>query len=366
MRGGACFWREDITSAIRQFPNPILIDLDGTLVEQGNGDNVNPQAQEALQRAEGIGSVFIITSGFTSIDNLKRSGLAGDRTVLITRQNYPSPSKDLPPYALEQVRQYCAMREEQAVYFGENFIDLDNPAKKRLAPLFMKPYPVPLIDNSVYPIYLNPGIYGIAARNWPYSQAERSYQFLPEYPISFQSILDAALAVEDFYDLNPSARQLRAKPQSYIVKLPSKKYVESQLEPPITPTEKYIRIAIGMDDLLKNIGGGLFTEITGQSTKKYYLRLSIISATLDGTITQIAFRTAQKSWIFSVANSPIAQGINHGFNWLSYSKYDNDQLVEYGFFGQEEGGRLTLRHTGAKHVLDVFQKFEELLSDILP
>lgn len=364
LEGGACFWREDITSAIRQFPNPILIDLDGTLVEQGNREKINPQAQEVLQRAERVGSVFIVTSGLVTIDGLKRLGLASDRTVLIARQNYPSPFEDLPPYALEQVGQYCAMREKQGVYFRKNVFDLESPRKKHMAPLFMQPYPIPLIDNSVYPIYLNPGIYGITARSWPYSQVQRSYRFLPDYPISFQYLSDAAVAVEDFYALDPSARQLRTESQSYIVGL--KKYQKGQLEPPMTLAEKYTHIALGIEDLFKNIGMGLLTEITGQSTTKYYLQLSIQPAVLDGPIRQLEFRTAQESFVFSLANSPITQGLSHGFNWLTYARYAEGRLVWYGNFNQQEAGAMTQREHPHLQVVDVFQKFERLLDDILP
>lgn len=205
MRGGACFWRPDITSAIRQFPNPILIDLDGTLVEQGNREKVNPQAQEALTRAERAGSVFIVTSGLVTIDYLKTLGLAGDRTVLITRENYP---EDTPAFALSEVQKYIAMQRSSGRNYNPADFKLEDYSVKHLAPLFMKKRPIPLIDDNICATINNHGILGLTL---PDQTTLAEYQRHPAKEFGQEIIpdlLEAVRRVEIHY--GPLTERLKA------------------------------------------------------------------------------------------------------------------------------------------------------------
>lgn len=333
------------------------MDLDGTLVEQGNRDNVNPQAPEALQRAEAICSVFIVTSGVFSIDGLRRLGLAGDRTVVITRKNYP---QDAPDFALSEVQRYIAIQQSLGKSYHPSNFRLEDPAAKHLAPLFMEDHPIPLIDNTAYPLYRNPGIYGLMVNSYQRHKADYElYHNIIGNLIPIQSLRNTIKTVETFYSGDPREQAMRlqlATRTAFGVEFP---------EP---NQQRYAAIALGIVDLFASKLGlwvERLQEITDYFGKIYLVKLSFQSAMLDGPVYQLNISTGQENWIISLASSPIMQGINHGFNWLTYGKYEAGKLVEYGFFNQGEAGRMTLGNSGAQYVVDVFQKFNDLIEKIL-
>lgn len=164
--GGASVWREDMFYRIREFPNPVLFDLDDTLIwynPRMNETFIRSQARQILARAARVGSVFIVTAGVINADDLIKLGLGDNQFVLITRQNYGySGEREVPSSAAEEVRKYIAMQEALGIQYQESDFDLADLARKHLAPIFMKPYRIPLIDNSFAAIVNNPGIWGIA------------------------------------------------------------------------------------------------------------------------------------------------------------------------------------------------------------
>ena len=359
---GASVWRKDITDAIRMFPKPVCVDLDGTLVgDQGDRENVHPDAVSAMRRAGEIGSVFIVTNGLVSIDYLRRLGLAGDRTVLITRQNYgPLPNLDLPPEAEESLRQYIARQRGLGREFRESDFKLEDTAQKHLAPLFMQDEPVPLIDNAFYATWHNPGIWGIAVKSWPYGGDERTYRFLSGEVLRLKTLSEVMELVDNFYVDSSPVRGLIPLPYPGILSLSEADSTQ------LTTEDKYRKIALGINDILRAVGYG---TIIGFSTYEYSLRITYFNSVLDGVISRVEFKTDREVWNALIAESLFRRDQGESINpiHLTYGRYKEGQLVEYGYdMHHEEAGGWVLKHNPGVRYVNVVEAFEILFADILP
>lgn len=354
LEGGACVWRFNIINAIRQFPNPIIFDLDDTLVYRDlSGEKVNPQAQEALERAEKVGSIFIVTNGLISVAGLKQLGLWRNGLVLINRKNYASsPWEDTPFLATAVAQTYIAKQQSLGIQYRENDFDFKDSAKKHLAPLFMKSYQIPLVDNSFSATLRNPGIWGLTLHDqqfYEYQQEvarETGVEVIPD-------LLEAITRIENYYSLlYPMPEFIR-----------STLVVESSKEVALTPTARFQKISSSIKDLLpphKMLEG--YQILTG-------LRYPAKIFYEAGWMTwRVEFSSRERLWIIRqhFSTNHVYGGVDYGsgFDYLQYSKRVADQIIEYGDFNLGEAERLTRQMHPHMQLVNVFEKFEELLAEL--
>lgn len=145
-RGGFAF---DYLDYIRELPYPIIMDVEGTLISHRSlkGSAVKPEAQDALRTLASAGSIFFV-SKCRYRDWLNRElmqhGLFQTGAVLMAEENWVINSSGKQTSAYPEIEKFArrlGMLTETALlyYMVQN---------KRLAPLFMRTYDVPLIDDD--------------------------------------------------------------------------------------------------------------------------------------------------------------------------------------------------------------------------
>ncbi len=155
---------------IRKFPRPIVVDFNNVLANNKTPLQVNPDARKFLRSLRKLGNIFIITTArrWDAIHEfLEKNKLWKPDTVLmtagtwsfITQHEEDSPAtKTLREEYLEGVKDLgWNITVEELV---------DPPAAKRVAPIFNKPWEVPIIDDMTMATTNNPGMLGINVKAW--------------------------------------------------------------------------------------------------------------------------------------------------------------------------------------------------------
>lgn len=160
----------EVLDTIRKFPRPILVDFNDVLTNNKEPLQLNPDAPEFLQHLEELGNVFILTTApdWEGIQQfMEESGIWTPNIVLmnapswffITQQKENLPEgKTLRTEYLETVRHLgWDIAEEDLI---------DSRTSKRVAPIFNKPWKIPIIDDASLATENNPGILGIQVKVW--------------------------------------------------------------------------------------------------------------------------------------------------------------------------------------------------------
>lgn len=224
-RSGASVWGDEILKRMRAFSRPIIFDLNNVLVTYKSPYRPNPMAKESLQRAKSIGNTFIITSAGEwelQQEELERLNLWNEKIVLLTGNNYIAPEmvtgRDIG--GMPQLHRFWRPRAETPAYDKaiSDFIvlaklrGLDCTAEdfyktgawKRVAPIFLKPYNIPLVDDAPEGYRNNPGIQGIGVRNWELvfldTGNEERYKTLLLDDDGIPTILGAVEQIRKYYE----------------------------------------------------------------------------------------------------------------------------------------------------------------------
>ncbi|MCL5431911.1 MAG: hypothetical protein M1484_02290 [Patescibacteria group bacterium] len=192
---------------IRAFPKPILVDYNETLVGNSEAPLVaNPEASSFLDRVRETGTVFVLTSNMHPDrvhTTLERLDLWRKGMIVMTPPNYDFL------IALEEAYwgqyQGPAAVLQAAEKITDEFIALHKlpsdrlvfakpPAYKTIAPIFGKPFDIPLVDDSAAATVNNLGIFGLTAKMFTPNSEE-----LWEGDYDRLSLTQAADRIIDYY-----------------------------------------------------------------------------------------------------------------------------------------------------------------------
>lgn len=163
----------EVLDDIRQFPKPIAVDFNNVIVNNTHPLQVNPEAKVFLEGLHEVGNVFIVTSapGWEAVnDFLVEHGLWKPEMVLMTAPAYEfiSQWQEDHPKGIELRREFVEMAKGLGWNYDEEEEDdlVRAPGYKAVAPIFGKPFEVPIIDDSYYATNNNPGMFGITVQAW--------------------------------------------------------------------------------------------------------------------------------------------------------------------------------------------------------
>ena len=199
----------ELLPEIRAFPKPIVIDFNNVLANNDDPLIPNPHASAFLDKLNKVGNIFIVTTA-TSWD-LVNKFLADQKmlkkdTVLMVADNYQFLASGSEGYRDEEVTQANKLWDEYSAFAKV----LSNPpaegqikrsrsgtalAKKHLAPLFLKPFNVPIVDDAGMATYDNPGMLGIQVDKF----MPVFYEDDPDYNYDGSTLNSAAAIVEEHY-----------------------------------------------------------------------------------------------------------------------------------------------------------------------
>ena len=129
--------------------------------------------------------------------------------------------------AAREIQAYIALQKANGENYQPDYFDLESASKKCLAPLFMKPYNIPLIDDSSLSSVDNPGIWGLLLAPEFYGDRDyvesRGAEIVPD-------LLTAIAKIEAYYasDVSEPAKEITPaekiwrKLQAIFDKLPEK------------------------------------------------------------------------------------------------------------------------------------------------
>lgn len=160
---------------VRAIERPILVDFNNVLANNQSKIVPNPYANDFLEKLRRHGDIIIVTSASSYksvVDILKKGDLWSDDYVLMTRSSWEFMDDygQGKPESHELVREFEQYRNSVGKPIDVRGFNIENDYGKRVAPIFKKPFDVPLIDNDSYYTTGNPGIFGITVDSWEPSQ----------------------------------------------------------------------------------------------------------------------------------------------------------------------------------------------------
>ncbi len=216
--GGSAY---EVRDQIRKFPKPICVDFNNVIASNGNNLELNPAAPTFLNELKTIGNVFIVTtaSDWEYVQTfLKRHNVWSDDVVLMTEScfkfmidqeaHYPAD-----PRGVEIRREFIALEKTQGwdkeqiqrwkqspIQTDETEYEIldsnltDSLGSKRIAPLFLKPFKIPIIDDKFDATgKSNHGMLGIKVKKWFGSDEQESSVNLGE------TLMQAVAIVRNHY-----------------------------------------------------------------------------------------------------------------------------------------------------------------------
>ncbi len=162
---GTPLYVPEVLQTLRAIPKPILVDLNGVLLNNLHPIQPNPAARGLLHLLGEFGQVIILTtsSDWKKIQELLlQHRLWTPQTIMINDQNFSFLGTYGSQEAVNIYREYIEMKRAQGVNVSFDALEGSSTADKRVAPIFMRPFPIPLIDDSpAATTDRNPGIRGI-------------------------------------------------------------------------------------------------------------------------------------------------------------------------------------------------------------
>jgi len=186
-KGETCF---DVLDDIRKFPRPICVGFNNVLANNSDPLKANPDSKKFLDELNQVGNVFIVTTAESHEgvqEFMEKNGMWSDDFVLMAKpswyfvtshaeQMYGVPrvkaaekfskrEKELKTKANKSVQEYIELMAKEGIDF--NVADFsDVPARKTIAPIFGKNWPVLIIDDSGMATRSNPNMYGVHVQIW--------------------------------------------------------------------------------------------------------------------------------------------------------------------------------------------------------
>lgn len=177
-RGGEA---HEVIEDIRKLPRPIAVDFNNVIANNNSPLALNPDASAFLQGLRQIGNVVIVTSasGWEAVQGfLQEHGLWSKDMVLMTAPTYEfiSQWQEENPKAKELRKEFLVMAQQLGWQYEEDDL-VQAPAGKAVAPIFGKPFEVPIIDDSSFATRHNPGMLGINVQAWETNEEmQRMYE----------------------------------------------------------------------------------------------------------------------------------------------------------------------------------------------
>jgi len=183
----------EIPGALRFIAKPIIVDIDGTVIhllsmarELGRPpESPIDGASEFLNHLATIGTIVFATASKNWESNKERliqGGLWDEYRVLLTVESY-YPVYETAWYNKDAISriQNCShmadllIEEYYQLNSEQSRVDMDNMAmRKHLAPLFMKPYLIPFVEDANH--LNNPGILGFYANEYYLHYGRHPYE----------------------------------------------------------------------------------------------------------------------------------------------------------------------------------------------
>lgn len=158
---------------IRALPRPICVDLNNVLLNNSYPLTVNPEAHRALNTLRSVGNVCIVTTWdawHDAHDALQKFHLWHENIILMTYPTWQFMHELHNAQKDKLVNDYIRFMSALEVDLSpEDFIGA--PGSKHMAPLFKKPFQVPIIDDFIMATRYNPGMLGICVKIFePYDE----------------------------------------------------------------------------------------------------------------------------------------------------------------------------------------------------
>jgi len=158
-----------VLSLLRAYPRPIAVDFNNVLANNIEPMSLNPDAPDSLQELQKIGNVFIVTTApsWKSVhDFLVENGVWSEKIILMAAPNLrflAQSSKH--PIGNRMRKEFLEIAQSNKLPARSD--QLLGPLRdKRIAPIFAKPFLVPMIDDLPEAIKNNPGMLGIQVEEW--------------------------------------------------------------------------------------------------------------------------------------------------------------------------------------------------------
>src|SRR3989344_9613249 len=159
-----------LIDSIRRFPKPIAVDFNNVLANNESPLQLNPEAPRFLKELRKIGNVFIVTSasGWETLHTfMKENRLWSEDIVLLTSGIWGFLTDwDKNSREGKILRKEFLQTAKAAGWKVTSEDLLSPPGGKRVAPLFNKPFLVPIIDDLTMATEKNPGMLGINVKTW--------------------------------------------------------------------------------------------------------------------------------------------------------------------------------------------------------
>lgn len=176
-RSGLPAYDADVLSAIRSLHRPIVVDFNGILADSSEPLIVNPQAMDFLSRIRKVGDVVIVTtsSGWDGIQSfLDQNGLWTDDLILMVKENwrftqeYAGEDEEDNEYDVTYLRdEFVEYRKKIGRPVDAEGFDRNNAlGAKHVAPIFNKPFDIPIIDDWNGATQDNPGMFGVLVKEF--------------------------------------------------------------------------------------------------------------------------------------------------------------------------------------------------------
>lgn len=176
-----------VVDQLRRFPRPIAVDFNNVIANNAPPLQLNPDAPEFLTQLREVGNVFIVTAADSWVHVQRffiEHKLWTQDMVLMTYPSYMFLN-EYGGYRTEAKNLRAEFNEMARNVYGKEFSEDDLARSKRIAPLFCKPWEIPIIDDSYFSTEHNPGMLGIQVKTWEpgqYEPEDRYNKGLPSLP----------------------------------------------------------------------------------------------------------------------------------------------------------------------------------------
>ena len=173
----------EVLEDIRSFSRPIAVDFNNVLASNMDPIVINPEAPAFLAHLRKIGDVFIVTTAqdWQAVHKILRGGEAwSSGQVLMTLPNWRfiTQFEDYNPKGVETRKSYLDLARSIGWDIKEQDL-VTPPGYKPIAPIFAKPWAIPLVDDSGLATHNNPGVLGICVQSFePLRTWHESYQLM--------------------------------------------------------------------------------------------------------------------------------------------------------------------------------------------
>lgn len=200
----------DVRDDLLKFPHPIGVDFNNVIANNKIPLKLNPDAPLFLEQLKEIGNIFIVTSAGNNFwepiySFFSEHNIWHPETVLMTLGSYSFVSKNGDwNHRGEKLRQEYFELTKNFEWSPQDVEGIKNEwwGYKFIAPLFQKPFRIPLIDNDPAYLYHNPGVLPVLVKEWvPEEEITEGWhkEHLERMNLTRPSLLEAVEVVKEYY-----------------------------------------------------------------------------------------------------------------------------------------------------------------------